>query len=98
MPGRFFVLSVGLLLLALHFGEALAAINRTILTGLERNFRFSAAGGTGCGVHLFLGLQLVFAGITALFAALGLVDEATLRIEFLLTGGEDELFSTLFAH
>ena len=40
----------------------------------------------------------VLAGVTAGLAALGLVLEAALRIELLLTGGENELFAALFAY
>src|SRR5699024_3947329 len=40
------------LLLRFHLGKAVAAINRTVFTGFERNFRFSAAGSAGRYVHL----------------------------------------------
>lgn len=98
-PGAFVqLLKVKELFLAFHFCIALAAINRTILSGFERNFCFAAAGSAGGGVHFFLGFDFVFACIAALFAALGLVNEAALCIEFLFAGGESELFSAFFAH
>lgn len=92
------LLKVKELFLAFHFCIALAAINRTILSGFERNFCFAAAGSAGGGVHFFLGFDFVFACIAALFATLGLVNEAALCIEFLFAGGESELFSAFFAH
>ena len=98
-PGAFVqLLKVKELFLAFHFCIALAAINRTILPGFERNFCFAAAGSAGGGVHFFLGFDFVFACIAALFATLGLVNEAALCIEFLFAGGESELFSAFFAH
>ena len=98
-PGAFVqLLKVKELFLAFHFSIALAAINRTILSGFERNFCFAAAGSAGGGVHFFLGFDFVFACIAALFATLGLVNEAALCIEFLFAGGESELFSAFFAH
>ena len=98
-PGAFVqLLKVKELFLAFHFCIALAAINRTILSGFERNFCFAAAGSAGGGVHFFLGFDFVFACIAALFATLGLVNEAALCIEFLFAGGESELFSAFFAH
>ena len=81
-----------------HFCKALAAIYRTVLSGFERNFCFASAGCAGGGVHLFLGFEFVFACVTALFAALGFVNESTLCIEFLLTGGESKFFAALFAN
>ena len=40
----------------------------------------------------------VLAGVTAGLAALGLILEAALSIELLLTGGENELLAAFFAN
>ena len=87
-----------LLLLLLDLGKALAAVNRTILTGLEGNAGFLAASSANRGEHLSLGSLALLAGVAAGFASLGLVGEASLSVELLLAGGEDELFAALFAH
>ena len=85
------------LALCLHAGEAIAAVNRAIGLRLERNTRFAAAGSAGSGVILSRATGGVLAGVTAGLAALRLILEATLCVEFLLTGGENELFATFFA-
>jgi len=85
------------LLLLLHLGKALGAVDRTVLTGLEGNLRLAAAGSAGGGEHLSLGARIVLAGIAASLAALGLVDKASLSVELLLSRCEDELGSALFA-
>ena len=84
-------------LLFLHLCEALAAVNRTVLTGLEGDSGFLAAGGAGSGEHLTVRSGCVLAGIAARLASLGFIDEAALRIELLLTGGEHKLGATFFA-
>ena len=90
-------LFVSKLALCLHAGEAIAAVNRAIGLRLERNTRFAAAGSAGSGVILSRATGSVLAGIAACLAALRLVLEATLCVEFLLTGGENELLATFFA-
>ncbi len=85
-------------LLLLHLGEAIAAIYRAIRLRLERNTGFAAAGRANSREVLPGAAGSVLAGIAAGFAALGLVLEAALGIELLLTGGEHELLTTLFAH
>ena len=86
------------LVFASHACEALAAVNRAILTGFERHFCFFAAVGADRGVHLSLRSRSVLASVTASLAALGLVLEAALCVEFLLTSGESELVAALFAN
>ena len=82
------------LALSLHAGEAIAAVNRAIGLRLERDTRLAAAGSTGSGVVLSGAAGCVLAGVTAGLAALRLILEATLCVEFLLTGGENELLAT----
>jgi len=81
-----------------HLGEAVAAVDGTVGLGLERHSGLAAAGGAGGGEILPRTTGRVLAGVTASFAALRLVLEAALSVELLLTGGEHELVSALFAH
>ena len=81
-----------------HLSEALAAENGTVGLGLEGNLCFAAATSAGSGEELTGATGSVLASVTASLAALGLVLEAALCVELLLTGGEHELVATLFAH
>ena len=81
-----------------HLGKAVAAIHRTIGLGLEGNLGLAAAGSADSGEILTGTAGSVLARITAGLAALGLVLEAALSIELLLTGGENEFLTTLFAN
>ena len=81
-----------------HLGKALAAIYGTIRLGLERNLCLAAAGSARSGEILAGTTGSILARITACLAALGLILEAALCIELLLTGGEYEFFTTLFAN
>ena len=81
-----------------HLSEALAAVNGTIGLGLERNLCLAAAGSANSGDELTGTTGGVLSGVAAGLAALGLVLEAALCIELLLTGSEHELFTTLFAN
>jgi len=85
-------------LLLLHLCKALAAVNRTVGLGLERNSGLSAASGADCSEILARAVGGVLAGITAGLAALRLVLEAALCIELLLTGAENKLIAALFAN
>ena len=80
--------------------KAVAAVDRTVLSGLERNLAGLSALSADSVEHLagaagFASGRL--AGGTAGLASLGLVGEALLRVELLLTGGEHELGATFFA-
>ena len=86
-----------LLAFSAHLSEALAAENGTVGLGLEGNLSLAAATCAGSGEELTGATGSVLAGITACFAALGLVLEAALCVEFLLAGGENELVAALFA-
>ena len=90
--------SFGQLVLATHLSEAIAAVHGTIGLGLEGNLGLTAAAGTGSGEELTGTTGAVLASVTAGLAALGLVLEATLCVEFLFTGGENEFLAALFAN
>ena len=81
-----------------HLSEALAAENGAVRLGLERNLCLATATGAGSGEELTGAAGCVLASITASLAALGLVLEAALCVECLLTGGENEFVAALFAH
>ena len=86
------------LALSAHLSEALAAEYGTVGLGLEGNLGFAAATGAGSGEELTGATGGVLASVTASLAALGLVLEATLCVEFLLTSGEYELVAAFFAN
>jgi hypothetical protein len=80
--------------------EAVAAVNRTVGTGLERNLAGFAAACAGCVIHLAVAVttgRALLASRTARFAALGFIGETLFRVEFLLAGGEGEAGSAIFA-
>ena len=86
------------LLLSAYLGEAIAAVNGTVGLGLEGNLGLAAASCADCG-EVFAGTTGgVLASVAAGLAALGLVLEAALCIELLLTGGEHELVAAFFAN
>ena len=81
-----------------HFGEAIAAIHRTIGLGLKGNLGLATASGADSGEVLTGTASSVLASVAAGLATLRLILEAALSIEFLLTGGENELVAALFAN
>ena len=85
-------------LLLAHLSEALAAIHGTVRLRLEGNLSFAAAGSANSGEELTGATGSVLASVAAGLAALGLVLEAALSVELLLTGGEHELVAALFAN
>ena len=85
-------------LLIFHFRKTVAAINRSVVNGLERKLCFFSAVCTGCGVHFSLRFACIPSCITASFASLRLVLEAFFRIEFLLARGEYEFVAAVFAN
>ena len=89
---------MALLALVAHLSEALAAEHGTVGLGLEGNLSLAAATGAGSGEELTGATGGVLASITAVLAALGLVLEATLSVEFLLAGSENEFVAALFAN
>jgi hypothetical protein len=86
------------LALLAHLSEALAAVNGAIGLGLEGNLGIAATSSTGSGEVLTRTAGSSLAGVTAALAALGLVPEAALSVELLLTSSEHELATTLFAN
>ena len=87
-------------LLVAHRGEALAAIHRAILPGLEGNLGLSTAVRAHGVVH-HAGSTVVPRGLvllTALTATSRLVLKALFRVEFLLTGGKHEFVTAVTAH
>ena len=86
------------LALSAHLSEAVAAVHGTVGLGLEGNLSLAAATGAGSSEELTGATGSVLASITASLAALGLVLEAALCVEFLLTGGENEFVAALFAN
>ena len=81
-----------------HLGEAVAAVNRTIALRLEGNLGLAAAGSAGSGEILTGTTGSVLACVAAGLAALRLILEASLSIELLLAGSENELLATFFAN
>ena len=96
--GCVFCVQFSKLAVSTHLSEALAAENGTIGLGLEGNLCFAAAACAGSGEELTGATGVVLASITASLAALGLVLEAALCVEFLLTCGENEFVAALFAN
>ena len=90
---RCFQLAVGA-----HLSEALAAVHRTVGLGLKGNLGLTAAAGAGGSEELTGATGSVLASVTAALAALGLVLEAALSVESLLTGSEGEFLAALFAN
>ena len=87
-----------LFLFLFHLCKAFAAINRSVRLRLKGNLCFLAAGCTYGGEVLAGTAVSVLSGITAGLAALGLVLEAALCIELLLTGGENEFLAAFLAY
>ena len=81
-----------------HLREALAAVDRTIGLRLEGNTSLAAAVGADSGEVLSRAAGSILASVTAGLAALGLILEASLRIELLLTGGEHEFGAAFLAN
>ena len=84
------------------FAEAIAAVNRTIATGLERDGGVFAAFGTYHGMHLTRALAvatiaLAASRLTARIAALGLVGETLRRMIRLIISAEGEGLPTVLA-
>ena len=82
----------------LHLGEAVGAVDRTVGLGLEGNLRLAAAGGTGRGEVFSGATGGILAGVAAGLAALGLILETSLCVEFLLTGRKHEFLAAFLAN
>jgi len=88
------------------FGEALAAINRSVFSGLERNLCLLAACCASSREHFSAAVRRVrrsaaaiigLACITAILASGGFIGEALFSIEILFTCSEDEFLSAISA-
>ena len=90
-------LSLKVILRVLSCCEALAAVNSLTFGGLEGHLAFLATVCANCGEHFSRSLGCVLSCGTAILASLGLVLESLGCIEFLLTGGEHEIVSAIFA-
>ena len=77
--------------------EAFAAINRPVISGLERNLAGFSAGSTNRIVHLALGSSGVFAGTAAGFASLRLICKSFFSEKVLLAGSKYEFLSAILA-
>ena len=78
--------------------KAFAAVNRAVITRLERNLASLSALRAYCIIHLAcLNAVCCFASIAARFATLRLICEALFSIKFLLTGSKGEFLSAIFA-
>ena len=78
-------------------GVAFAAINRTIVPRLERNFAFFSAGSAYSIKHFALRSAVVLTGIAARFASLWLVSEALFLEEILFACGEYKFLAAIYA-
>jgi hypothetical protein len=86
------------LVLGVHLGVAVAAVNGTIGLGLEGHLGLAAAASAGSGEQLTGSTSVVLASDTACLAALGLVLETLSCVELLLTSGEHELVAAFLAN
>jgi hypothetical protein len=82
--------------------EAIAAVNRAVATGLERNRGIFAAFCADHGMHLTRALAiaitaLVTSGLTARITALWFVSEALHRMERLIVRAEGKRLPTVLA-
>ena len=87
-----------LCVLALLSGIALAAENRAIVRRLERNLCLFAALCASGGEEFAGALTGVLASVAASLATLGLILEALLCVELLLTCGENEFLTAILAN
>ena len=88
-------------LVLLHASEAVRAVDRTVLTGLEGNLASLAASCADSIEHLTLtavaACAAVLAGVTAGLAALGLILEAARCVELLLTSSPNKFLTAVLA-
>jgi len=101
--GPSFRLSKNQRLVLLHASEAVRAVDRTVLTGLEGNLASLAASCADSIEHLTLtavvaAADAVLAGVTAGLAALGLVLKAARCVELLLTSSPNKLLTAVLAN
>ena len=78
--------------------EAGAAVDGTVIAGLERDLGGCAAICADCVKHLTLTVAGGLAVVSAFLAANGLILEALLRVELLLACGENEFLAAILAY
>ena len=81
-----------------HFSIAVAAINRSVVAGLEGNLSFLAATCASGGEKFSCGLAGVLLSGTAGFASQGFVLKTFFCVEFLFTCGEYEFVTAILAY
>jgi hypothetical protein len=81
-----------------HTGKTFAAVHGTVGLGLERNLSLASTSRANSRKILAGAAGSSLAGITAGFAALGLILEASLCIELLLAGSKHELLAAFLTH
>ena len=86
------------ILLLFHFCVAVAAINGSVIAGLERNFCFLAATSASGGEEFSGGLACILLSGTAGFASQGFVLETFFCVEFLFACGEYEFVAAILAY
>ena len=84
-------------LLASHLCEAVAAINWSVFLRLEGNSSDTAAASASSLVEGSAALACVLLSVAASLASLGLICEALLCVELLLTSGEYEVSAAVLA-
>lgn len=83
----------------LLISEAIAAVDRAVFTGLERNLAGLSAFSADCVEHL-AGLAVTSCALTcstACLATLRLIGKALFSVKFLLSGSEGEFLSAILA-
>ena len=81
-----------------HLRETFAAINGSVRTRQEWDFRFLSTTCACCDVHFSLGLPGIFSYVAAVFASLGLVLESLFRVKLLVSDSKYEFLSAVFAY
>ena len=81
-----------------HLSETSAAENGTVGLGLKGNLCLATATCAGSSEELTGTTAGVLTSVAAGLAALGLILEAALCVELLLTGSENEFVAALFAN
>ena len=78
--------------------EAIPAVNRAVVYGLERHLCFLAAIGAGDGEHFPAAVTLLFADGPAVRATGRLVQKAFFSVKFLLGCGKQKFLATFLAN
>ncbi len=87
-----------LLFLCFHSSKAFAAVNRSVIAGLERNFCFLATVCTNSCKEFSCSLACVLSCVTASFASLRFILKSACFVEFLFTGGENKFLAAVLTY